>query len=64
MERLFQILAVIFIGIAAFFLWQNNMDAVFVSAVLGCCCFFLNIRFQIKKRNKKREEELNNNSEI
>ncbi len=57
MERLFQILAVVCIGIAAFFLWRNNMDGVFVSAVIGACCFFISIRFQIKSRNQTRETE-------
>ena len=57
LEFIFQILAVILLGVAAFFLWQNNMDAVFVSAVLGAVCFFLSVRFQITERKKQREEE-------
>jgi hypothetical protein len=54
-ERLFQILAVLLIAVAAYFLWQRNNDAMFVSAVLGAVCFFLSIRFQVKERmaNKK-----------
>lgn len=50
MERLFQILAVILIGIAAFFLWRGNIDGLFVSAVIGTVCFFLSVRFQVKER--------------
>lgn len=57
LERIFQILAVFFIGVAAFFLWQENFDGVFVSAVLGCISFFLSYRFQIKERLNKRELE-------
>ncbi len=57
MERFFQILAVILIGVAAFFLWRGNTDAVFISAVLGAVSFFLSIRFQVKERLKKREIE-------
>ena len=57
MERLFQILAVILAGVAAFFLWQGNTDGLFVSAVLGAVCFFLSIRFQVKERNNQREAE-------
>jgi hypothetical protein len=57
MERLFQILAVILIGVAAIFLWKDNNDAMFVAAVLGAVCFFLSIRFQVKERMKLRESE-------
>jgi len=56
MERLFQILAVILIGVAAFFLWQGNYDAVFVSAVLGAVSFFLSVRFEVGARVKERRE--------
>ena len=57
MERLFQILAVILAGVAAFFLWRGNWDAMFVSAVFGAVCFFLSIRFQVGERLKIREAE-------
>jgi 4-hydroxybenzoate polyprenyltransferase len=60
MERLFQILAVILIGIAAFFLWRGNSDGLFVSAVLGAVCFFLSVRFQVKQRMKLREGQEEN----
>lgn len=55
LELIFQILAVILIGVAAFFLWQGNRDRTFVAAVVGAVCFFLSIRFQVVERNKKRE---------
>lgn len=58
LEVVFKILAVIFIGIAAFFLWQGSRDGTLVAAVLGCVCFFLSVRFQVAERNKNREEEL------
>ena len=54
-ERVFQIVAVILAGIAAYFLWVGNTEGAFVSAVLGCVSFFLNIRFQVKERNAARE---------
>ena len=57
MERIFQILAVILIGVAAFFLWKGNNDAMFVSAVVGAVCFFLSVRFQVKERMQEREKE-------
>lgn len=58
LEIIFKILAVIFIGIAAFFLWWGSQDGTFVSAVFGCVCFFLSIRFQIVERNKQRENQV------
>ena len=57
MDRVFQIAAVILAGIAAYFLWAGNNDGAFVSAVVGCVAFFLSIRFQVKERNRLREEE-------
>lgn len=57
MERLFQILAVILGGVAAYFLWQENGDGAFVAAVFGAVSFFLSIRFQVKERNRLREIE-------
>ncbi len=57
MERFFQILAVILIGVAAFFLWRGNTDGTFISVVLGAVSFFLSIRFQVKERLKKREND-------
>lgn len=57
MERIFQISAVILIGVAAFFLWKGNNDAMFVSVVVGAVCFFLSVRFQVKDRMQQREKE-------
>lgn len=54
MERVFQILAVILAGIAAYFLWTGNNDGAFISAVMGCISFFLSVRFQVKERNRIR----------
>jgi uncharacterized membrane protein YedE/YeeE len=50
LELVFKILAIVLIGIAAFFLWLGNMDAVFFVAVIGAVCFFLSVRFQIVKK--------------
>ena len=60
MERVFQILAVILIGVAAFFVWRGDTDAVFITAVAGAVCFFLSVRFEIGKRvnQRKAEEDL------
>ena len=57
MERLFQLLAVVLAGAAAYFLWAGQPNASFVTAVLGSVAFFLSIRFPMKKRNVAREAE-------
>ena len=56
MDRLFQILAVILVGVTAYFLWTGSKDGAFVAGVLGCVAFFLSVRFQAKERNRQREE--------
>ena len=56
MERFFQILAVILIGVAAFFLYRGNSDGVFITAVLGAVSFFLSVRFQVKERLNQRDD--------
>ena len=57
MDRIFQIIAVCLAGLAGYFLWSRNTDAAFVAAVLGCVSFLLSVRFQVKERNRIREEE-------
>jgi len=57
MVRLFQILAVILAGIAAYFLWADNWDGTFVAFVLSACSLFLSIRFQTKARLDQRRAE-------
>lgn len=57
MERIFQILAVILIGVAAFFVWRGDTDAVFIAAVAGAVSFFLSVRFQVGERVKQRKAE-------
>jgi len=56
-ERIFQIVAVILAGIAAYFLWTGNKDSGFVATVFGAVAFFLSVRFQVKERNVVREAE-------
>lgn len=57
MELTFKILAAVLIGVAAFFLWQGNYDAVFIAAVLGAVCFFLSVRFEVGARVKQRRAD-------
>ncbi|CAN5422268.1 hypothetical protein BH10ACI3_BH10ACI3_06110 [soil metagenome] len=57
MIRGFQIAAAVFAGIAAYFLWMSNKDAVFVSFVLAASCLFLSIRFQAKARLDRHKAE-------
>jgi len=55
MVQLFQIMAVVLAGVAAFFFWQNNSDWAFASGVLAVCSFFLSIRYQYKTRIQVRQ---------
>jgi len=57
MVRFFQMFAAVLAGIAAYFLWQDNTDGVFVASVLGAVAFFLSIRFQVKGRLATRNAE-------
>ena len=57
MRILFQIIAVVLAGIAAYFLWKVDTDGVFVAGVLAAVSFLLSIRFQIKARMKQRKAE-------
>ena len=54
MIRAFQILAVVLIAAAAYFLFRAEYDDAFVTAVLGICSFFLSIRFTFKPRVDER----------
>ena len=56
-ETVFQILAVVLAGAAAYFLYTGHRDGAFVAAVLGSVAFLLSVRFQVKARNMIREAE-------
>ncbi|MEZ5345038.1 MAG: hypothetical protein R2681_05710 [Pyrinomonadaceae bacterium] len=58
MERVFQIIAVVLAGIAAFFLYSGHKDAGFVTVVFGCVSFFLSVRVQSKKRVEEENARL------
>ncbi len=57
-ERLFQILAVILAGLAAFLYWKGFTDGLYLATVAACVSFFLSVRFQVKERNRIRDAEL------
>ncbi len=59
MKRAFQIAAVILAGAAAYFFWAGNTEGAFATSVVACVSFFLSVRFQVKERNRRREEERN-----
>ncbi len=56
-ETIFQIIAAVLLGVAAFFLWQGNYEGLFVASVLSSVSYFLSFRFQVKERLAKRESE-------
>jgi membrane protein implicated in regulation of membrane protease activity len=56
-ETLFQILAAVLLGVAAYFLWQGNYEGVFVSSVLSSVSYFLSYRYQVRERLDRRDAE-------
>jgi uncharacterized membrane protein YdjX (TVP38/TMEM64 family) len=57
LERIFQVMAAVLAGAAAYAFWYGSKDAGFIAAVLGSVAFFLSIRFQVKERNRIRESD-------
>lgn len=57
MIRVFQILAVVLVGTAAFFLWRGDTDMTFASIVIAACAYFLSLRFQMKPRVAELERQ-------
>ena len=55
MHRIFQVLAVVLLGVAAFSLYRSDTDLAFETGVLAACSLFLSYRFQIKDRIAERE---------
>jgi hypothetical protein len=48
MERVWIIVAGLFVLVAAVFLWRNNLSAAFVTAALGAVAWFLSYRSQLR----------------
>ena len=57
MILVFQALAVVLLGAAAYFYYLGLGDAAFVAFALGCSSFFMSVRFQAKARNDARKAE-------
>jgi len=53
MKKMFQIIAAVLVGVAAFFFWKQNKEVAFVAGVLGCASFFLSVRYAAKERMDK-----------
>jgi hypothetical protein len=49
-ERIWIIVAGLFVIVAAVFLWRNNLSGVFVSAALGAVAWFLSYRSQLRAK--------------
>lgn len=47
-ERIWIIVAGLFVIVAAVFLWRNNLSAGFVSAALGAIAWFLSYRSKLR----------------
>ena len=57
MARLFQLLAVVLAGAAAYFLWTSQPEAAFVTVVLGVVAFFFGVRTDMKEQNRIHKAE-------
>lgn len=57
MDKIFQILAVVFAAAAVYFFWADSRDYMFIAGVLGCVMLFLSVRTQVRARNQIRENE-------
>ena len=55
MYRIFQVVAVVLVGVAAFSLYRGDNDLAFETGVLAACSFVLSYRFRIKDRIAERE---------
>ena len=56
MQRLFIIISIACLPVAAFFLWRRNLDATFVVATLGVVAYFLSYRAKIKAEMQENQE--------
>ena len=57
MARLFQLLAVVLAGAAAYFLWTSQPEAAFVTVVLGVVSFLFGVRTDMKEQNRIHKAE-------
>jgi hypothetical protein len=56
-QRTFKALSFVFIAVAFFFVWRQDLDAVFIAGVMAASCFFLSMRYEIVARRERREAE-------
>jgi hypothetical protein len=54
-ERLWLVAAAAFLTAAAFLLLRSHTDAAFVTAALGVCAWFLNVRDRLKREHNLRK---------
>ena len=55
-ERVWMILAALWLLVAAVFLWRGNLSAAFVIATLGAVAWFLSYRSQLRAKVPIEEE--------
>jgi hypothetical protein len=55
--RVFQILAVILVGVAVFFWYSEDNDWAFAAGVCAAAAYFLAMRFQMKERVRQADAE-------
>ncbi len=56
MQLTFQIIAVVLGVVTVYFIWNGDLDGVFVSVVLAACSSLLIMRFRAKERISLRKD--------
>lgn len=57
MDRIFQGLSAVLVGVAIFFWYKENSDWTFAAVVCAIASFFIGMRFQMKERIRQADEE-------
>ena len=55
-ERIWIFISAVLLVSAAALLWRNNLSAVFVTAALGACAWFLSYRAQLRTKMAANEQ--------
>ncbi len=55
--RIFRIIAVMIFVVAAYFIYQENVDGIFISVVFGSVAFLLSSRFESKEKILRHDQE-------
>lgn len=57
MDRIFQVLSAVLVGVAIFFWYRENSDGTFAAVVCAIASFFIAMRIQMKERIRQADAE-------